>query len=89
MAFRHATQICYTNTHTDTQAKTHPLPNAVVWTIIDDLHFLPENTVPAPASDLGAGLDCKHQQDDEGNKYQESKDNGDGLQEAQGSTLVG
>lgn len=67
---------------------THPLPNAVMMNVTEDLHFLPENTVLAPAPDLGASLDCKHQQDDEGNTHQESQDNSNGLQEAQGSTLV-
>lgn len=61
---------------------THPLANAVVWTVTNDLNLLPQNTIPAPAPDLRASLDCKHQQDDEGYEHQEAKDNSYGLQES-------
>lgn len=76
------TQTCHTNTH------THPLSDTVTWTIMDDLDFLPENAVLAPVPDLGTSLDCKHQQDDEGNKHQEAQDNCYCLQEPQNATSV-
>lgn len=67
--------------HSHTQ--THPLPNAVVVTNIDNLDFLPENAFRAPAPDLLASLDRKHEQDDEGNKHQKAHNHSDGLQEPQ------
>ena len=54
--------------------------------ITDDLHFLPENAVSAPAPDFATSLHCKHEQDDEADKHQEAKDDSYGLQEGQHST---
>lgn len=59
---------------------THPFADAIVRPLVDDFYFLPENAVAAPASDLGASLYSKYQQDDEGNKHQEAQDNRNGLQ---------
>lgn len=56
---------------------------------MDDLHFLPENAVPAPVPDLSASLDSIHQQDDEANEHQEAEDNGYSLQDRQDSTSEG
>lgn len=66
----------------DSIKNTHPLSYAGVATI-DNLHFLPENAVGAPAPDLWASLDGKHQQNDEGNKHQDAQDDSYGLQDAQ------
>lgn len=52
---------------------------------MDNLYFLPEDAVAAPASDVGAGLHSKYQQDDEGNKHQEAQDDGNGLRETHDS----
>lgn len=59
---------------------THPLAHAVARAVADDLDLFPEDALLAPAPDLGAGLDGKHQQDDEAHKDQEAQDDGDGLQ---------
>ena len=81
--------LIHKHVQTHTKSHTHPLPNAVVQTIIDHLHFLPENAIRAPAPDHGASLDCKHQQDDETNKHQEAQDDSYGLQEEQDLMSVG
>lgn len=60
---------------------THPFTDAIVPPVVDDLDFLPEDAVAAPASDLGASLDSENQQDDEGDKHQEAQDDCNGLQE--------
>lgn len=66
-------------THPLAHSSTHPLAHAVARAVADDLDLLPEDAVLAPAPDLGAGLDCKDQQDDEAHEDQEAQDDGDGL----------